>query len=194
MRKLVEHVVNALEWRSDSAFEPDLAARLQATQLLAQLAMPDVAVNLAGKTYSSMARKNVAGEWDYEFGIVRFAAAIALKRMKVEDAQAALAKISPKLVEIFAAWQRKDVDPLIQQSEDSDDLGLQGLAALALGDLHGPLESEDPPVTAACVLNRLIDMFRGGETRQCVRWAVADALSLVDSALGHRVAREPTPG
>jgi len=40
LRALVDHVVNALVWRSDSSFEPDLARRLEATQLLAQLAMP----------------------------------------------------------------------------------------------------------------------------------------------------------
>ena len=181
--KLVDHVVNALQWRSSSAFEPDLMRRLQATQLLAQLATPDIVVHLASKMYSSMARKNVAGEWDYEFGIVRFAAAIALKRMNDEDAREALAEINPGLVGLFAAWQRKDFDEVIRQSEASEDLGLQGLATLALGDLHGPLKSGNRPEDARRVLDRLIEMFKSGETRQRVRWAVADSLSLLDSAL-----------
>jgi hypothetical protein len=182
LHALVDHVVNALVWRSDSRFEPDLARRLQATQLLAQLAMPEEAVCLARKTYC-LVRMNVANRWDYEFSNVRFAAAIALKRMAPAAAEAALGQISTKLAGLFAAWQGKEIDEVIRQSKSSDDLGLQGLAALALGDLHGRLANEDPPVAAARALDRLIEMFRSGETRQNVRWSVADALSLLDSAL-----------
>lgn len=187
---LVDHVVNALRWRSDSAFEPDLARRLQATQLLAQLAIPEVAVDLARKTYC-MVRRNVANQWDYEFSNVRFAAAIALKRMAPAAAEAALENINPALPGLFAAWQQQEVDELIRLSKVPDDLGLQGLAALALGDLHGLLAGEDPPITAARALDRLIDMFRSSETYQNVRWAVADALSLLDSAVVTEALVEP---
>jgi hypothetical protein len=179
--KLVDHVVNALRWRADSANEPDLARRLQATQLLAQLAMPEIAVGLARKAYC-LVRQNVAKEWDYEFSSVRFAAAIALRRMPPEQAAAALNEISPKLVALFAAWQKKDVNTLIQHTNDSEDLGIQGLAALALGDLHEPLESVELHEDAQRALNCLKEMFTSGETCQNVRWAVADALSLLDSA------------
>jgi hypothetical protein len=181
MQVLVHEVVDALRWRVDSDVEPDLARRLQATQFLAQLALPEVAVGLARKAYC-MVRKNLADSWDYEFSSVRFAAAIALKRMDKESAQVALADISPHLVDLFAAWQEKDVDRLLRYSLHSDDLGLQGLAALALGDLHGPLEIAERAEDAQRALDRLNEMFISGETPQAVRWSVADALSLLDAA------------
>ncbi len=182
MRQLVQDVLYALRWRANSDVEPDLARRLQATQLLAQLALPEVAVALAGKAYS-MVRKNLADGWDYEFSSVRFAAAIALKRMNKQDAEAVLTEISPDLVGLFAAWQDRDVDGLIRHSRHPADLGLQGLAALALGDLHAPLQSTGRAAEAQRALERLHEMFTGGETLQAVRWSVADAFSLVDSAL-----------
>jgi hypothetical protein len=179
---LLDEVVNALRWRADSAFEPDLARRLQATQLLAQVAMPELAVSLAQKAYCRV-RRNVADEWDYEFSSVRYTAAIALKRMAPDQAEAKLAEIGPKLVSLFAAWQHRDVEALFQHSSDADDLGIQGLAALALGDLHGPLESANRHEEAQRALDRLKEMFTNSETRQNVRWSVADALSLLDGAL-----------
>ena len=178
LHKLVDHVVNALLWRSDSATEPDLAQRLQATQLLAQLGLPEVAVGLASKAYS-VVRKNVVEKWDYEFSSVRFAAAIALKRMTPDVAAEALTEINPKLVELFGAWQCKDVEALIRHSQDAGDPGLRGLAALALGDLHGPLGSTNRTKDAECALERLQEMFKV-ETCPSVCWPVADALSLVD--------------
>ncbi|MBN2391317.1 MAG: hypothetical protein JXR84_11355 [Anaerolineae bacterium] len=181
LQKLSDHVVNALRWRSDSATEPDLNRRLEATQLLAQLAMPEVAVDLARKAYDRV-RLNIANQWDYEFSSVRYAAAIALKRMEEDAVTVVLRQISPKLTELFAAWKHKDIDTLMQHSADADDLGLQSLAALALGDLHGSLESANRPDDARRVLDRLNEMFTSGETRQGVRWSVADALSLLDSA------------
>ena len=179
--ELVEQVVNALRWRSDSAFEADLGRRLQATQLLAQLGLPQVAVGLAAKAYGRV-RKNVADQWDYEFSTVRFAAAVALKRMNRGEAEAALAQMDPRLIDLFRAWQEKDLNGLIEQSMVSEDAGVQSLAALALGDLQGPLEACDV-MDGARALDRLIDMFTGGETPQAIRWSVADALSLVDSAV-----------
>jgi hypothetical protein len=181
LHQLVDHIVNALLWRSDSTTEPDLAQRLQATQLLAQLPMPEATIGLARKAYCKV-RKNVADQWDYEFSSVRFAAAIALKRVAPDKAAVVLNEISPKLVELFEAWKEKDVNALIRHSNDSEDLGIQGLAALALGDLHGPLGSENRTDDAKRALDCLKEMFRSAETRQNVRWAVADALSLLDGA------------
>jgi hypothetical protein len=136
-------------------------------------------------------RMNVAKQWDYEFSSVRFAAAIALKRMAPAEAERALEQISPKLPALFAAWQQQDVDEVMRQSEDAVDPGLQSLAALALGDLHAAMVNEDPPLAAGRALNRLIDMFRSDDTRQNVRWAVADALSLLDSVLVTESLTEP---
>ena len=46
LSELTDHVVNALRWRTGSANEPDVAMRLRATQLLAQLGMPKFARRL----------------------------------------------------------------------------------------------------------------------------------------------------
>ena len=56
---------------------------------------------------------------------------------------------------------------------------MQGLAALALGDLHGALSNKNPD-SAKLALDRLVAMFRSEKTPQSVRWAVADALALLD--------------
>ena len=41
---LIDHLVRALRWRADSSNEPQWLQRLQATRLLAQLAMPQVTI------------------------------------------------------------------------------------------------------------------------------------------------------
>jgi hypothetical protein len=136
---------------------------------------------MARRAYAKV-RRNAAEEWDYEFSSVRYAAAIALKRLTPEVVAKVLYDINPALVELSAAWQERDVDVLIKTTEDTSDLGLQGVAALALGDLYGPLESLGRSGDAGRVVDRLSAMFTGAETSQSVRWAAADALSLLDSA------------
>ena len=193
LRQLVDHVGNALRWRSDSDTEPDLEQRLEATQLLAQLPVPGVAIGLAEKAYRKVRRK-VTREWDYEFSSVRFAAAIALKRMDPARARAALNNICPHLHDLFLAWEGRDVEQLLRYSRDPDDPGLQGLAALALGDLHAPLRSAGHVEEAQQALVRLEEMFLGDGTDMSVRWPVADALSLLDSARVTREVVEPLLG
>jgi hypothetical protein len=186
---LETQVIAALLWRSDCTYEPDLGRRLEATQLLAQLGMPQIALTLAIKAYGRV-RKNLADRWDYEFSAVRYAAATALKRLSREQAESFLAQTNAGLVTLFRAWQEKDLSALLRLSDDVDDPGVQGLAALALGDLQGPFDAADP-MDGAAALNRLIDLFTGQATLQAVRWSTADALSLVDGALVAEALVEP---
>ena len=189
---LVNHVVDALTWRADSSNEQQWSQRLRAIQLLARLAMPERTVQLARLAYDKV-RQNIGEEPDFEFSAIRFAAATVLRRMAPEVRTARLEAINPELPALFNAWNDKHVADLLSYSKSAEDPGIQGIAALALGDLHGYLrgaEAEPPaaeqPIsvhTADEVLQRLIEMFKSSDTRQAVRWPVADALSVLDLTL-----------
>ncbi len=139
LQDLDQHVILALRWRADSGNETEWMQRLQATQLLAHLAMPQVTIELAQKAYEKV-RKNLVNEWDYEFSSVRFAAAIGLTKLGPAAAARSLAQINPELPALFKAWKGRNVDAVIKFSQMSAEHGLQGIAALALGDLHGRLQ------------------------------------------------------
>ena len=177
---LVDHVVDALHWRTDSSNEPEWSQRLRATQLLTRLAIPEVTIQLAKVAYDKV-RKNLADEADYEFSSIRFAAATVLRRLSPDARTAALEPINPQLPALFDAWNDKQAAAVIEFSKAGEDPGIQGIAALALGDLHGRLQHDE--ATANLVFERLCDMFMRGDTPQSVRWPVADALSGLDLTL-----------
>ena len=200
------HVVTALKWRSRSVNEPLVLNRILATELLSRLADPEVITDLAGLTYEK-ARRNLGDNEDYEYSSVRMAAAIGLKRMQPPaDVAARLEEIQPELVRLFGSWEKADIADLVERYlqideqgkkryGESDDWGIEAIAALATGDLISqsimseemaaenniPLshkEDEESP------LKTLWDKFSAGdeETPLPVRWAVADALAMVNSA------------
>lgn len=177
---LVEHVVNALRWRADCNNEPQLTQRLRATQLLAQLAMPRITLLLARTAYEKV-RRNLADEMDYEFSSIRFAASIVLKKLSPPAAAAELDQINPQITALFQAWKSNQLKAVINFSQMSDDPGIQGIAALALGDLYSRLQHKG--ATAEDAFNRLLEMFTDSEMRQSVRWPVVDALSLLNLTL-----------
>jgi len=175
------HVVNSLRWRMNSNNEPRSTYRVLATQLLSRLAEPEAVVHLAELVYKK-ARKNLDDMEDYEYSSVRLAAAIGLKRMKSrKQVDETLAKINPALVTLFFNWEDGHEQALIEGFRRSDDAGIQSAAALALGDLASQATLSQVQEDRKDALDCLVDSFCDENTPSSVRWAVTDALSMVDT-------------
>lgn len=179
-----KHVVAALKWRSRSVNEPLVPNRILATELLSRLAEPQIIVDLAALTYKK-ARLNLDDFEDYEYSSTRMAAAIGLQRMKSQAAvAAALEAIEPNLVKLFGLWQKGNVSGLIQLYKSTGDLGIRALAALATGDLASQSMLSEDVKKEENALTFLKEAFRADDatTPLPVRWAVADALAMANSA------------
>jgi HEAT repeat protein len=201
LAELHQHVMSALRWRTHSQNEPRPAYRVLATQLLSRLADPEAIVDMAELVYKK-ARLNLSDVEDYEYSSIRMAAAIGLKRMKSRKrVDETLATIHPQLVSLFANWEHGNSDVLIEQFTQTDDAGIQAIVALALGDLASQSTLSQVDEDRKDVLDCLIAAFKDKEMPSSVRWAVTDALAMVDTttisskviqpALKELPAREP---
>jgi hypothetical protein len=113
-------------------------------------------------------RVNWRGEGRYEYSYVRIAAAGALQNMMPfarDEIQAADAQLD----EVLYFWDRGDVEALSTRLRAEDDVGLQALAAFALGDLQTPQ-----------AMGILIAAFLDFHSQSHIRWALTDALALTD--------------
>ncbi|MDX1614787.1 MAG: CHAT domain-containing protein [Candidatus Promineifilaceae bacterium] len=177
---LQRHAVKAMEWRADEEHEPHLAHRVRTTQLLSQLADPAVIVSLAQIVYRKI-RHDIHGEADYEFSSVRMAAAIGLKRVRSRHkVNQVLGDIDPALPQLFTDWREGRTRALVHAFYTADNPGLQALIALALGDLAsqaGLIQDAEGGQTA---LDCLAEALVAADTDTAVRWALADALSMID--------------
>ncbi len=179
-----EYVVTALQRRSRYEHEPLLPNRIRATELLSRLGQPQIIVDLAALAYEK-ARLNLDELEDYEYSSTRMAAAIGLKRMRSQAAVAeALEEIQPDLLTLFTSWEKGDVSGLIELYEESDDLGVRAVAALAVGDLASQSMLSHDVDKEKKALAFLKEAFAADDsvTPLPVRWAVADALAMTNSA------------
>jgi hypothetical protein len=179
---LKRHALSAMEWRADNRYEPHLPHRVRATQLLSQLADPTVIVALAKIVYQKI-RRNLHGEADYEFSSVRMAAAIGLKRMRSRrQVNQALGDIDPGLPALFKEWRTgpKRTGKLVEAFYAAGNPGLQALTALALGDLASQADLIGEDEAGQTALDCLAGALVAAETDTAVRWALADALSMID--------------
>jgi HEAT repeat protein len=85
----------------------------------------------------------------------------------------------PQLSEILHMWKESNLDALTQRMH-SQAMAEQGLAAFALGDLQTPK-----------AVDVLIDTFLDTHTPGDTRWAVTDAMTLLDPAIIMRRAVQP---
>jgi hypothetical protein len=179
-------VLDALLWRSDSTNEPRAYQRLRAVEALGRQPHTEVARFLR---YIAMekTRKNAQGELDFEFGGIRQAAGRALRRLLSSGEESVrmrfrkeLLRTDPSLEELICRWIAEDVAWLIAQVtqvldtiSDKAELklaqALAGMAAFALGDLR----RKD-------AYNELIKAFLADSTAELVRWAITDALAVLD--------------
>ncbi|MGD8854700.1 MAG: CHAT domain-containing protein [Chloroflexota bacterium] len=179
-----DYVVAALKRRSKYEHEPLLPYRIRATELLSRLGEPQIIVDLAALAYEK-ARRNLDDVEDYEYSSARMAAAIGLKRMQSQAALAeVLEAIQPELLTLFTLWEKNEVPGLIQLYEASDDLGVKAVTALAIGDLASQsmlTKDVDKEMKALAFLKEAF-VADDSVTPLPVRWAVADALAMTDSA------------
>lgn len=178
------YVVAALKRRSKYEHEPLLPYRIRCAELLSRLGKPQIIVDLATLAYEK-ARRNLDGVQDYEYSSMRMAAAIGLKRMGSQAAVAdVLEAIQPELLTLFTLWEKGNVPGLIELYEASDDLGIEAVAALAIGDLASQSmlsQDVDKEMKALAFLKQAF-LANDSVTPLPVRWAVADALAMANSA------------
>ena len=174
---LIAQVVDALVWRLDSANEHRVARRIRAAQVLGQLGHPSAIPYLA-RVANRRVRLNWRGEPDYDVSSVRLAAALSLRRM-MPRAMKQIRDADARLADLLHLWEQGNVGALADLLR-SGEVGLQALAAFALGDLQ----------TSEAV-EHLVETFLDPETEAQTRWAVTDALALLDPALVTRRAILP---
>jgi hypothetical protein len=179
-------VLDALLWRSDATNEPRAYQRLRAVEALGRQPNPEVARFLRHIAMEKT-RKNSLGEGDFEYGGIRQAAGRALRRMlSSRDEQERMTFLGellctdPYLEELVRKWIEEDVGWLTAKMTqpfdaigDADEVkvaqALAGMAAFALGDLR-----------RGDAYDVLIKAFTADSTRELVRWAITDALAVLD--------------
>lgn len=201
---LAHQIVEALVWRLYNRHEPDAGKRARAVRLLSQFADKYPATsagrNLIHVTYTQT-RLTRDGRKIYDRSNVRLAAAVALLRIQSKKRETLLADF-PTLINLFEQWQERNVLALIAQLH-GDNIGLQSLAALALGEVHGQLKAlyrtarandtrangqettQQQALTianeATRALRSLTDTFADlNSTAEATRWAVTHALTYLD--------------
>jgi HEAT repeat protein len=179
--RLWDRVVDALVWRLSPGNVQDPALRERAAQSLGELedrsAIPYLARAANARVRLGRRRKGAA----YEYSNVRMAATMAVWRFVpryVDDIRAT----DSELAELMRWWRLKDVSSLSDRL-CSEEEGIGALAAFPLADLS--LKG-----TEGC-LDTLISVFREAGGVGATRWAVADALTLLDATLVTRRAILP---
>ncbi len=177
---LNDTVTSALIWRLQSGNEPNSAQRSRAAELLGQIASPSAVEQLAETAYHQT-RLDRRGGSAYDYSNVRMAAIIGLLRMSETDQEELLAGIDLVLAELLYLWQSRDVPLLIEWLDQDVNTSAQGLAAMALGDLHMQMKlSPEERAGAQEAMDALATKFLAGEMDEATHWAVAYALATVD--------------
>ena len=180
INNLVETVTAALIWRLSNQNEPNSVQRSRAATLLGQVATPTAMEQLARTAYDKP-RMDRHQQPDFDYSNVRMAAVIGLLRMNFASQIELLAPINPVLIELLGHWQSNNVAALVGWLHQTDNASAQGLAALALGDLHMQLKlHRDGQQQAQAALAALAESFLLRKLDQATQWAVAYALATVD--------------
>ena len=177
---LRERVVDALVWRLDPANVSRPARRARAAQALGEL-QPSSALPYLARLANQRVRPGSTGAWAYDYSSVRMAAAMALRRF-VPRHEPDIRAIDTELADLLALWVNRDAAALGTWVR-SGRTGSQPLAAFALGELYTQGMHE--------CLDTLIDVFYDSDIPGATRWAVADALTLLDATLVTRRAILP---
>ncbi|MCP4542085.1 MAG: CHAT domain-containing protein [Chloroflexi bacterium] len=172
---LIEQIIDALIWQLDSTNERSVQRRARAASTLGQLAQLRRLQSLSAiphlvRIANQESRVNWRGEARYEYSNVRMAAAGALQHMR-PIARDEVKAADPQLDEVLYLWSKENVKALNEHLHAKDE-GIQAIAALALGDLQTPQ-----------TVDILIAAFFDADTESNTRWAVTDALALLDPAM-----------
>ena len=180
---LIDQVTDGLVWRLDSGNERMISRRVRAAQALGQLGQsrqlrPSSIIPHLARVANQEIRTNWRGKLTYEYSSVRMAAAVALQRM-IPVAREEIEAIDSRLAELLYLWEKKDVEALAA-SLHSKNVETQAIAAFALGDL----QTEQ-------AVDLLVAAFLDPDVQAETRWAVTDALALLDPAVVTRHAILP---
>ncbi|MFZ2359005.1 MAG: CHAT domain-containing protein [Anaerolineae bacterium] len=188
---LTETVTAALIWRLSNQNEPNSVQRSRAATLLGQIATPTAMEQLARTAYGKP-RLDRQQQPDYDYSNVRMAAIIGLLRMTTVSQRELLTPIDPVLIELLNHWQSRNVAALSGWLHQTDNSSAQGLAALALGDLHMQLKLQAEGLeTAEAALAALAEAFLLRKLDQATQWAVTYALATIDLPAVKRAVLDP---
>lgn len=180
LSNLTETVTAALIWRLNNQNEPNSVQRSRAANLLGQIATRPALEQLAHTAYGKP-RQDRRQQPDFDYSNVRMAAVIGLLRLNQATQIDLLTPIDPLLIKLLGYWQENDVEALAGWLRQTDNTGAQGLAALALGDLHMQLKLRaDRQEQAALALAELADAFLRHKLDEATLWAVTYALATID--------------
>jgi HEAT repeat protein len=177
---LWERVVDALIWRLDPANVRRSERRARAAQALGELRSPSSIPYLA-RAANQPVRVTATGGVSYDYSNVRMAAVMALRGfLPKQEAEVRAADV--ELADLLVLWTHQDAPALATWLRERES-GSQSLAAVALGDLYRQgIESG---------LDTLVDVFTDPDVSGSIRWAVADAMTLLDPMLVTRRAILP---
>ncbi len=184
---VADRVLEALIWRSSSVNEPRSFQRLRAIEELGRQRRPEVVPYLA---QVAMTRTRVSYGKDrvYEYGGIRQSAGRALRRMAPEFDRD-LESADPALAEIVRIWAEATDPAQPEQKLRENIAGLTALLRKSAPELKAEKIPEALPAMAAFALGDidteesraiLYEAFLNAATDRDTRWAIADALSLLD--------------
>lgn len=191
LTNLTETVTAALIWRLSNQNEPNSVQRSRAANLLGQIATRPALEQLARTAYGRP-RQDRRHQPDFDYSNVRMAAVIGLLRMNQATQIDLLTPIDPLLITLLSYWQADNVEALIDWLRQQENTSAQGLAALALGDLHMQLKLHaDRQEQAELALDALADAFLRQKLDEATLWAVTYALATVDLPAVQRAVLDP---
>lgn len=158
-------VCAALEWRAKRANEYRVLYRAKAVEYLGLFRRVESVPFLAKIAVDQV--RLVDGKPDYEYSQVRMSAIGAIRNM-VDQIDASLLQIYPDAHELIMAWKNGQVEPLAKHLTNPN-IGIQGVAAFALGDLEDPGGAKE-----------LYRIFERPGTDPATLWAITDALLLLE--------------
>ncbi len=180
LTNLTETVTAALVWRLSNQNEPSSVQRSRAANLLGQVASHAALEQLARTAYAKP-RLDRQQQPDFDYSNVRMAAVIGLLRLNQATQAEMLTAIDPVLVKLLDHWQNRRVAELADWLRQKENTGAQGLAALALGDLHMQLKLlPESHEQAEKALAALATSFLLDKPEEATRWAVTYALAAID--------------
>ncbi len=184
---IADRVMEALIWRSSSVNEPRSFQRLRAVEELGRHRRPEI-VPFLTRVAMSRTRISYSKGRVYEYGGIRQAAGRALRRM-MPGFEKELEAADPALARVVTLWAdasdpaqpeeivRKNIDELVtllrktveECKVEKIPEALPAMAAFALGDIDSDRSH-----------SILYETFLCGQTERETRWAITDALSLLD--------------
>jgi hypothetical protein len=184
---IADRVMEALIWRSSSVNEPRAFQRRRAVEELGRQRRPEVVPFLV-RVAMERTRVGWNKEPEFEYGGIRQTAGRALRRMmpgfekELELADAELARVinlwaeasAPDASEKQAGENLRQLATLLRKTAadckaENINEALPAMAAFALGDI---------PLAASRQI--LYDTFLDGKVEKSTRWAIADAMALLD--------------